>query len=73
MKIADKIDADLIMLYYIIVSSEDFKSSNYLYLIDTKEKVIIEKKYYDHVFNLKPFESTMNNILGEYFRNKKKS
>lgn len=73
MKIAAKIDADLIMLYYIKVASEDFRSNNYLYLIDTKEKVIIEKKYHDYVFNSKPFESTMKNILGEYFRNKKES
>ena len=73
MKIAAKINADLIMLYYIHVAGESGISSNYLYLIDTNKKVIIEKKYHDKVFNSKPFESTMKNILNDYFRNKEAS
>ena len=70
MKIAAKINADLIMLYYIKVTDDTGRSKNYLYLIDTKEKVIVEKKYHDYVFNSKPFQSTMKNILSDYFRNR---
>jgi hypothetical protein len=73
LKIAAKINADLVMLYYVKVASEDFRSSNYLYLVDTKEKVLIQKSYHNRAFNSDPFESTMKNILSEYIRNKEKS
>ncbi len=72
-KIAAKINADLVLLYYIRVTGDTGDAFNFLYLVDPKEKVIIKKKYHDYIYNSDPFESTMKKILGEYFRKKEAS
>ena len=73
LKIAAKIDADLVMLYYSKSTGDDNQSFNSLYLVDTKEKVIVKKEYRANENSLNLFEQTMNELLSQYFRNKKKS
>ncbi|MGD8652076.1 MAG: caspase domain-containing protein, partial [Desulfobacterales bacterium] len=46
-RIADKINADLVMMHYIRVVGDNGNAFNCLYLIDPKEKVVINKKYND--------------------------
>jgi hypothetical protein len=72
-KIAAKINADLVLLYYIRVTGDTGDAFNFLYLVDPKEKVIIKKKYHVYIYNSDPFEATMKKILGEYFRKKEAS
>jgi hypothetical protein len=73
LKIAAKINADLVMLYYTKSTGDDGQSFNSLYLVDTNEKVIIKKEYRAIEYSLNPFEQTMEELLSQYFRNKKKS
>jgi hypothetical protein len=72
-RIAAKINADLVVMYYIRVTDDTGDAFNYLYLVDPKEKVVIKKKYNDYIYNSEPFESTMKKILSEYFRKKEAS
>jgi len=73
LKIAGKINADLVMLYYSKSTGDDNQSFNSLYLIDTKEKVMIKKEYRANENSLNLFEQKMNELLSQYFRNKRKS
>jgi hypothetical protein len=72
-RIAAKINADLILMQYIRVTGDDGRAFNFLYLVDPKEKVVIKKKYNDYIYNSDPFESTTKKILGEYLRKKEAS
>jgi hypothetical protein len=72
-KVASKIDADLVMLFYMKSLSDDDIAINSLYLVDPKEKAIFEKKYSDYIYNADPFESKMKVILGEYLLKKRQA
>jgi hypothetical protein len=72
-KIAAKINADLVLLYYIRVTGDSGGAYNFLYLVDPKEKVIIKDEYNDYIYNSDSFEVTFKKILGEYFRKKEAS
>ena len=72
-KIASKIDADLVMLFYMKSPADDDIAHNSLYLVDPKEKVIVNKKYSDYIYNPDPFESKMRVILGEYLLKKRQA
>jgi hypothetical protein len=72
-KIAAKINADLVLLYYIKVTGDTGAAFNFLYLVDPKEKVIIKKKYHDYIYNSDSIELTFKKILGEYFHKKEAS
>jgi hypothetical protein len=72
-RIAAKINADLVLMHYMRVTDDTGSAFNYLYLVDPKEKVVIKKKYNDYIFNSDPFESTTKKILDEYFRKKETS
>ena len=72
-RIAAKINADLVLMHYIRVTGDDGKAFNFLYLVDPKEKIVIKKKYNDYIYNSDPFESATKKILGEYLRKKEAS
>jgi len=73
LKIAAKINADLVMLYYFKSTGDDEQSFNSLYIVDTKEKVIIKKEFRAYENSLDLFEQTAKELLSQYFRNKTKS
>jgi hypothetical protein len=66
-KIAAKINADLVLLYYAKLDGDSDIGFNSLYLVDTKKKLLIMKKYEGYL-NTDLFESMMNKLLDEYFR-----
>ena len=67
-KIAAKINADLVLMYYIKFTNVDNNAFNSLYLVDTKKKLVIMKKYHGQYLNSDLFESKMKELLDEYFR-----
>jgi hypothetical protein len=67
-RIAANINADLVLMHYSRVTDDTANAFNYLYLVDTKEKVVIKKKYNDNFYSSDRFESTTKKILDEYFR-----
>jgi hypothetical protein len=72
-KIAAKIDADLVLMDYVRVTDDSGNAFNYLYLVDPNNKVVIKKKYNSHLLDSDQFESKMKKILDEYFLKKESS
>jgi hypothetical protein len=66
-RIAAKINVDLVLMHYIRVAGDTGDALNFLYLIDPKEKKVIKEKYNDYIYNSDPFESAAKKILDEYF------
>jgi hypothetical protein len=66
-KIAAKINADLVLLFYARATGDSDPGFNSLYLVDTKKKLVIKKKYNGDYLNSDLFESMMNRLLSEYF------
>jgi hypothetical protein len=72
-RIAAKINADLVLMHYTRVTDDTGNAFNYLYLVDPKEKAVIKKKYNDYIYNSDRFESITQKIFDEYFRKKEAS
>ena len=72
-KIAAKINTDLVLMHYIRATDDTGNAFNYLYLVDPKDKVVIKKKYNSYILDSDQFESKTKKILDEYFLKKESS
>jgi hypothetical protein len=72
-RIAAKLDADLVLMHYVRVTDDDGSAFNYLYLVDPNEKVVIKEKFNGYILDSDLFESKAKKIFDDYFRHKEAS